>query len=549
MIFLPSSVNLMLMLFRAMLLLGLLLGSADSSFSQTNPAQPNVLLIIADDLGIDATNGYQSNALMPVTPHLDSLRTAGLTFTNAWSTPVCTSTRGSIMSGKYGVKTGVLGAPGNLNLSDSSVFTRLRTATNSAYAGAVIGKWHISMPLDPSHPQQHGVDHYDGLMEAGVADYYNWTRYENGVQAQETTYATSYLTDAAITWVNGQNSPWFLWLAEMAPHTPFHEPPTNLYTSTPVGTNRRKFIAMIEAMDAEIGRLLDNIPAAVRNNTLVIFVGDNGTAGQVVQYYPSTRAKGTLYQGGIHVPFFVSGPMVTRVNQVEDGLVYVSDICATILEATGNSLPGGIDNSLSFYSLLSNANVPTRPYNYSELTSSDVTGWTIRNAQYKLLDLDSTGQEFYDLVNDPLETTNLIGSLTVALDSIKNDLETEALTIRASWSCRDLIQNGDETGIDCGGSNCAPCAPTATGPGLGGPGAEVTVYPNPNTGRFSVRAVSTGILSVEVFDGQGRQLTSVPGEGRGEIMLDLTGRATGRLFVRTITANRTVVKRCLISDF
>jgi len=122
----------------------LLIGICGRSIAQTNPNQPNILLIIADDMGIDVTNGYQQNALMPTIPTLDSLRAEGLTFKNAWAAPKCTPTRAAIMSGKYGVKTGVTNTPGHLDVSHTSLFKALESSTNGAYANALLGKWHIS---------------------------------------------------------------------------------------------------------------------------------------------------------------------------------------------------------------------------------------------------------------------------------------------------------------------------------------------------------------------------------------------------------------------
>ncbi|MEM6320769.1 MAG: sulfatase-like hydrolase/transferase [Bacteroidota bacterium] len=426
----------------------------NSATAQTNPTQPNILLIVADDLGVDATNGYQNSAMLPNTPHLDSLRTAGLTFLNAWATPKCTPTRATIMSGKYGIKTGVQRSPGNLDASHTSIFSALATQTSNAYADAVIGKWHISQPVDYNHPSELGIDYYSGSFQAQVADYYNWEKVHNdGSTSTETTYATTDITDEAINWVNAQSQPWFLWLAHVAPHSPFHAPPAALHTSTPTNTNRQKYIAMIEAMDYEIGRLFDNVSSNVLANTIIIFIGDNGTPGGVLQNYPSGHGKSTLYQGGVHVPLFISGPGVSRTNEQESSLVHATDLYATILEMAGGNLAGGINNSHSFQHLLSETTGSKRNHNYSELEDD----WTIRNEQYKLIEFADGTQEFYDLIADSLENNNLINTLTTEQSNVKTALETEAATIRSSWSCQDSIQNGDETGIDCGGSACAGC--------------------------------------------------------------------------------------------
>jgi len=417
------------------------------SFAQTNPSQPNILLLIGDDIGVDYSNGYQQNNLMPNTPTLDGLRAEGITFKNTWATPICAPTRAAIMSGKYGVKTGVLGVPGHLEVSHSSIFKEVKIRTGDAYTSAVFGKWHLSSPADVTHPGQHRVDYFDGVMGGGVGDYYDWNKVTNEVRTNETEYITSYLTTQAINWITSQNQPWFTWMAYTAAHTPFHTPPDELYTITNTQNNRQKYTATIEALDTEIGRLLENMPPDVLANTLIIYVGDNGTPNQVVQNYMSGQAKGSLYQGGIHVPMIVAGVGVTRKNEEETALVHVVDLYATILEVIGENLPGGIYNSLSFAHLLSSSTGASRPFNYSEVESNQRSGWTIRDAQYKLLEVNNS-QEFYDLLNDPLETDNLINKLSEEQSNRKTIMEKEALQIRTDWSCQDLILNGTETSID-----------------------------------------------------------------------------------------------------
>lgn len=417
--------------------------------SQTDPNQPNILLIIADDMGVDITNGFQQNQRMPVTPVIDSLRAHGVSFMNTWAAPACTPTRASIMSGHYGVKTNVSSAPGNLHTAYNSIFKALAQETGNAYADAVIGKWHISNPHDYNHPAQHDIDHYEGVFSSSVDDYYDWEKVNtNGTTSMEMEYTTTNLTNDAIDWVNNQNQAWFLWLAHVAPHTPFHVPPATLYTSGQTNSNIQKYVVMIEAMDAEIGRLLDNISPAVLANTVVIFVGDNGTPTGVIQNFPSDHAKNTLYQGGIHVPMIVSGAGVTRQNEQENALTHVTDIYATVLDIAGANLPGGIYNSMSFAHKLSNTGGVSRPFNYTDLVSSSVTGWTIRDDQYKLIEFADGTQEFYDLITDPLESNNLINSLTPAQQTVLDAFEAEAEDIRHGWSCQDLIQNGVESGID-----------------------------------------------------------------------------------------------------
>ena len=428
------------------------------TFFNANSQTPNILFVIADDMGTDATNGYFNHTISATTPTLDSLRNIGITFKNVWAYPVCTPTRASIMSGKYGVKTGVLTVPEHLDTSHTSLFKRLKQNSNQ-YTGAVVGKWHISHPTNPLHPLEHGVDYYMGLLEGFPADYYVWNKTYNGTTALDSTYISETITDSAINWINNQPNKWLMWLAYPSPHTPFHLPPSYMYSISPTGTNYRKFVAMIESVDYELNRVLSSLDSVTRANTVVIFIGDNGTTNQVLKQYPAGRGKGTLYQGGIRVPMIVAGKNVSRAGVMDTSLINVLDIHATILELAGTILPGGINNSLSFKPLLSGVSQSTRDYDYMEINNrTGVKGYTIRDLTYKLIKFDNGTEEFYNLKTDSFELSNLmLGTLTAQELAIKLDLETEASQIRNAWSCKDYIQNGDETGIDCGGTYCQPC--------------------------------------------------------------------------------------------
>ena len=453
-----------------------ILFSISTMYSQS----PNILIIIGDDLGVDAMNGYNLGSFKPNTPHLDSIRNNGLTFANAWSSPVCTPMRAGMMSGMYGSKNGVKTIPGNLDTTYTSLLKAIKT-TNPIYTTAVTGKWHISKPAKALHPIWHGADHYMGVLEGKVNAYDNWDKTENNITGNSTDYATTYFTNDAINWINNQNNPWFMWLAHIAPHSPFHIPPANMFTQPSTNSQLKKYLAMIESLDYEVGRMLDSLSPSDKANTTIIFIGDNGTPNNVLQDYPANHGKTTLYQGGIHVPMFVSGYGVSRIGETENALVNVIDIYATVLEMVGNNLPGGIYNSLSFNHLLTSSNFPKRQYNFSEIDtnqgSANTQGYAIRDSIYKLIEYYNGQQEMFNLNSDPLETNDLLlGSLTAQEQLLKTELENEAFQRRTSWSCNDNIQNGDEIGIDCGGSYCSPCLTSTNSLKENN---RVIVYPNP----------------------------------------------------------------------
>ncbi|MEM1328860.1 MAG: sulfatase-like hydrolase/transferase, partial [Bacteroidota bacterium] len=328
--------------------------------------QPNILIIIADDMGVDVLNGYQDSENLPVTPNLDALRERGLTFQNAWATPQCTPTRAAMLTGKYANKTGVFSPRNRLGTDHTSIFQALSESTSDAYANAVIGKWHVGQNENLDHPEELGVQYFDGFLASNVEDYFNWTKTTNGVNSTETTYATTYLTNSALDWINEQQQPWLLWLAQGAPHSPQHTPPDDLFSTQPADSREQQYTAMIEAMDTEIGRLLSSMPEEELENTIIFFLGDNGTPSAFLQNAPRGRGKRSLYQGGIHVPLIVSGKGVERNGAVEDALVNTLDIYATVLELAGVDLEGGIHNSFSFKDLLTDESAASSLFNFTE---------------------------------------------------------------------------------------------------------------------------------------------------------------------------------------
>jgi len=420
----------------------------------TQQSNPNILFIVADDLGIDALDGFGLETNAAATPNLDNLRAGGLTFTNTWATPQCSPTRAAVITGKYGIKTGVMRPGNNLDLIHESIFSYIKENTDNAYATALIGKWHLSQPVDNSHPNQHGIQHYDGFMSAGVEDYYNWEKVTNGTVSQEETYVTSYLTDASIDWINEQDQPWFLWLAHAAPHGPFHVPPEGLYTVGNPNNNRRRYQAAIEAMDSETGRLLANIDEDELANTVIVFIGDNGTPNSVLQHYPDGHSKFSMYEGGLRVPMIMAGKGVTRIGEVESGMTQVADLYATFIELSSNQLSGGIHNSLSLKSSMSCAGEIERPYLYSDYERNNILSWAVKNEQYKMIKDEDGNIEFYDISMDILEEDNLFPNLTPEQTAILNEFEAEAETIRNDWSCVDGILNGGEVFLDDCDNTC-----------------------------------------------------------------------------------------------
>lgn len=395
-------------------------------------SKPNILLIIADDMGLDATPGYDIGSIKPNMPILQSMMTSGIKFNNLWSNPTCTPTRGTIITGKYGFRTNVTEVGNNLSTAETSLQSHLDNS-NSGYNHAVIGKWHLSNSA--SHPTDMGINYYAGVLGGGVPSYTNWPLSINGQASTSTEYATTKLTDLAIDWIGDQSQPWFMWLAYNAAHTPFHLPPNDLHYQGNLPTDQASidanplpyYLAMLEAMDTEMGRLISSMSEAERENTIIIFIGDNGTPNQVVQEFNSNRAKGSLYQGGVNVPMVISGKNVSRVNDIENALINTTDLFATISELAGNSAPE-VNDSKSFKDLLTSSNVDTREYIYAERGDNGVTAdYTIRNATHKYIYFNDGSEALYNLSVNPLENPNLLNANQLPLSDSDIDIKDELI--------------------------------------------------------------------------------------------------------------------------
>lgn len=410
----------------------------------TAHARPNILLIIADDMGLDASRCYTVGDKQAPMPNIERLCEQGLVFDNAYSAPVCSPTRASIMTGQYGFRTGVGGAipkSGGTGLS-SEIVSLFDVMSETDYSATLIGKWHLaSSGRDYEHPDSLGVKDYFGLLAGGTPNYFNWNAVQNGNSVEVDGYTSSVFTDRAIDWIGEQQSSWFLWLAYNAPHTPFHLPPQELHSfdDLPDDANAIEenpvpyYNAALEAMDTEIGRLLDSLSEETRSNTLIMFVGDNGTPGRVAsELYQSRGAKGTVFEGGTHVPFIISGPDVA--NGRTEALVNTTDFHATIAALAG----APVDRSDAFdFSAVLQGNSGQREHVYVEHFSDqpsrgpDRFGWAIRDNTHKLVALDGQDPMLFDLTIDPFEATDLLAaSASQAAQTKATELQEVYLELR-----------------------------------------------------------------------------------------------------------------------
>jgi len=440
-------------------------GGAGGDSGGASAARPNILLIISDDYGAEASSLYPNlvgdSGAVPV-PNIEALAQNGLVFDNAWASPACSMTRGTIVSGLYGYRTGVTSVGAVLPTNTVTVFDRI-TAESPSYAQSFFGKYHLGGGggFDPragvnyadaakvlQHVRDIGVPNFHGILGGALTDYFSWNIFDsNGPAVPTTTYATTALTDLAIDYIHDQektrpNEPWFVYQAYNAPHaanggnSPYQVPPAELHhvDLSSVGnpkpgtslTNVPVYKADIQALDTELGRLLKEVDL---EKTTVIFIGDNGTPAEVKDKGSKIRgSKGSAYEGGVRVPFIVTGAGVTRRGHTND-LVVTTDLYATILSLTGIDV-SHVNNSYSLKPVLSDPAASSgRTHSFSETSSgTNNRRYALKDTRFKLVSILGK-RELYDLAADPLETTDLYTS--AAHTAVRASLEAEINTLNA----------------------------------------------------------------------------------------------------------------------
>lgn len=424
-----------------------------SALPTTEKSQPNILHILADDMGWTALSCYGNKDVS--TPHLDRLAGQGMRFTSAYADPQCSPTRAAFLSGQYGARTGVFKVlnekePSRAFLRSAEANAALgpdvailaTTLRKVGYTTGISGKWHVANnpAVAPLRKRDEGkyFDRY-GFDFAGPA---------NGAEHHDDKTVTA-ITDDIIGFIeSNRNKPWFAFVAHFSPHTPLEAPESLIAKQVARGYKRAEgnegksterpianYLAMLEHLDNEVGRLLAKLDAlGLEENTVVIFTSDNGGLSRVTSNAPLREGKGSPYEGGIRVPLLIRWPAKVKSGSECAVPVHAVDYYPTFAALAGAALPA--DHPLDGESLLPlltqtgplqrtalHWHMPTYTTNFGRTPCA-----IIREGDWKLIHwfgdyLDTTGYtpddlpygklvlgprtELYNVREDPSETQNL----------------------------------------------------------------------------------------------------------------------------------------------
>ncbi|MGZ0708872.1 arylsulfatase [Coraliomargarita sp. W4R53] len=391
---------------------------------------PNVLIILTDDQGLSDLGFYGNPSLE--TPNLDALAHSSVRLEDFIASPTCSPTRAALLTGQHEFKVGITHTISGRSLLKPGVPTLPEHFKNAGYATAIFGKWHLGDTY-PSRPQDRGFDETFIHLGGGIGQtpdywgntYFNPEIQHNGSWVSTDAYCTKVFSDAAWDWIQSQkNHPWLAYLAYNAPHTPLQidDALAQKYLDKGLPESQARFYAMIDDLDREIGALLQKLDDdGLAENTIVIFMGDNGSAkgGKAAEMEYNAGLRGTKaspYQGGVRVPCFIRWP----AGHIEGGrsvdqLTGISDLFPTLAELAGIPLPDSTTvDGRSLQPLLQNE----QPNNWSDRTivthvgrwanntpldESKYPGSAIRNQRFSLVG----GKELYDLENDRGQETDV----------------------------------------------------------------------------------------------------------------------------------------------
>ena len=409
--------------------------NAKDKTAATIRGHPNIIIILADDHGYGDLSSYGGPNLH--TPNLDQLVSEGIKFTQFYAnSPVCSPSRAALMTGRYPDLVGVPGvirthAAQNWGYFSQNAVTLPDMLKEAGYYNAIIGKWHLGLEQE-NHPCSRGFDYFRGFLGDMMDDYYTHLRHNynymrlNNKEINPEGHATDLFTKWAIDIIRDRketDQPLFLYLAYNAPHTPI-QPPDDwvqkiLQREPKVSPDRAKYIALVEHMDAGIGRVIKTLKdSGMYSNTLIFYTSDNGGALPVGAYNgPLRGGKQDMYEGGIRVPACAVWPEHIPSGSETDQVALLMDLFPTICDVSGVKINHPIEGKSILPTLLGQHQSLSDRLLYwvrreggirDRSTMLGLGYHAVRQGEMKLLHnrpLDPL--QLFNLIDDPKEQNNL----------------------------------------------------------------------------------------------------------------------------------------------
>jgi len=445
---------------------------AETPNTDANADRPNILMIFLDDYGWKDT-GYMGSDFYE-TPNIDKLAKSGMIFTDAYACAAnCAPSRACLLSGQYTPRHEIYNVgtrprgkseyrrlkhvPG-VDTLDPKIKTWAQQLQAAGYKTAMMGKWHLS-----KDPLPYGFDVNVGGTHSGSPPkgyYPPHNNVPNLEDAPPDEYLTDRLSDEACKFIReNKGDPWMLYLTHFAVHTPLHakkelvakyeaKEPGKLHDHVAMAT-------MIQAVDDGVGKIVATLEQlGIRDNTVIMFYSDNGGYGPATDMDPLKGYKGTYYEGGIRVPFFVNWPGIVKPGTTCKEPISGVDLYPTLCEIAGANRPADqFVDGISLASLikgetsnLNNVNGPRSIYWHFPAYLDAYSVWdeqqdplfrsrpcsVIRKGKWKLMQFFETGKlELYNLQNDIGETKNVAGENPQIVNDLFTDLQDWQTTVKA----------------------------------------------------------------------------------------------------------------------
>ncbi len=461
-------------------LIGLQSTTADGQQASDQPRRPNVIILLADDLGYCDTGLYGCQDIP--TPNINSIGSNGVVFTDAYvSAPVCSPSRAGLITGRYQQRFGFEFNAGPLTRAlrqpemglPLTEITLADAMKNAGYKTGMVGKWHLGM-REKFRPNQRGFEEYFGFLFGGNT-YINpngegvksagsvvgeggpaWPRNEHNPMIRNNTPVDedAYLTDAfareSVAFIERhKGEPFFLYVPFNAPHTPLQA--TKKYTDRFADIkdeNRQIYVAMVSALDDAVGAILHKLRELdLEKDTLVVFASDNGCATYTgaCTNDPLRFGKLTHLEGGLRVPFAMQYPAQLKAGTVYEKPISSLDLFPTAVQLAGGEMPK--DRTYDGVDLL--------PYltGKNDAMPHDVLCWrnspnsAIRTGDWKMF-MASDHVWLFDLSKDIGEQRNLAEQHPDIVEQLKKEFaEWESQLKQPMWSAREALGDWELDGV------------------------------------------------------------------------------------------------------